>query len=361
MKLLLRKLLLLLLSLVSGLPAAAQVTVGQALEPTSLRVGEQAVLTVTVTLDADKRANFPNFNNNLIVPGVEVVDEGAVDTTWLNEGKRMKLTRRYLVTSFDQALYTLPPFEVKVGEKVYRSKDALGLKVDTAGIHVDTLHVDKFYGPHGAVEGVFTWNGLYFWLSLLAVACLAAAGVLAARYFNRRPITRRVVVKPAEQPHKWAIREIEKIKGEKTWNAEDAKDYYIRLTDVLRGYIERRFQFNAKEMTTAEILDRLVRAKDETVLRELRQILETADLVKFAKYAASVGENDANLKRAVEFINETKSEVELPPEPIVKEIVLKENRQIALRVAMAAGAVALIVAGLALVAYVVTGLYQSFF
>ena len=229
------------------------------------------------------------------------------------------------------------------------------------GIHVDTLHVDKFYGPHGAVEGVFTWNGLYFWLSLLAVACLAAAGVLAARYFNRRPITRRVVVKPAEQPHKWAIREIEKIKGEKTWNAEDAKDYYIRLTDVLRGYIERRFQFNAKEMTTAEILDRLIRAKDEATLRELRQILETADLVKFAKYAATVGENDANLARAVEFINETKSEAELPPEPIVKEIVLKENRQMALRIAMATGAVALTAAGLGLVAYVVTGLYQSFF
>lgn len=223
MNILLRKLLLLLLLLMAARPAAAQVTVGQTLEPAQLRVGEQAVLTVTVTLGAGERAYFPAFNNNLVVPGVEVVDESAVDTTWLNEGKRMKLTRRYLLTSFDQALYTLPPFEVKVGEKVYRSKDALGLKVDTAGIHVDTLHVDKFYGPHGAVEGVFTWNPLYFWLSLLAVVCLSATGVLAARYFNRRPITRRVVVKPAEQPHKWAIREIEKIKGEKTGTQKTPK------------------------------------------------------------------------------------------------------------------------------------------
>ena len=101
MNILLRKLLLLLLLLMAARPAAAQVTVGQTLEPAQLRVGEQAVLTVTVTLGAGERAYFPAFNNNLVVPGVEVVDESAVDTTWLNEGKRMKLTRRYLLTSFD--------------------------------------------------------------------------------------------------------------------------------------------------------------------------------------------------------------------------------------------------------------------
>ncbi len=360
MKLFIRHIFPLLLLAATAGQLRAQVTVGQAIEPATLRVGEQAVLTVTVTLNAGERADFPAFRDNVIVPGVEVVDESPVDTTWLNDRKRMKLTRRYILTSFDKALYTLPPFQVKVGQKVYTAKDELGLKVDTAGIHVDTLHVDQFYGPHDTVESVFEWNSLYFWLSLLAWACFVGAAVLAVRYFNKRPITRRVVIKPAEQPHKWAIREIEKIKGDKTWNAENAKDYYVRLTDVLRSYIERRFQFNAKEMTTAEILDRLLKAKDENTLRELRQILETADLVKFAKYATSVNENDANLMRAMEFINETKSDVELPPEPVVKEIVLKENKQMALRVAMAVGCLILTLAAAGLIGYVAVELYHSF-
>ncbi len=351
-------LLSLLLSLCTALPA--QVTVGQKIEPTTIRVGEQALLTITVTLDADERAYFPVFDGNMIAPGVEVVDASPVDTTWLNENRRMKLTRAYLVTSFDQDLYTLPPFEVKVGDSIYKAKDALGLKVDTAGINLDTLHLDNFYGPHGTVESVFEWNSLYFWLAVVVMCCFIGAVVLAVRYSNKRPITRRVVQKPAEQPHKWAIREIEKIKGEKTWNAEDAKDYYVRLTDILRGYIVRRFHFNAKEMTTAEIMEQLLKAKDENVLRELRQILETADLVKFAKYSASVNENDANLVRAIEFINETKSEAELPPQPVVREIVLKENKQMALRIAMAVGAIVLAVVAIGLIIYLASELYKSF-
>ena len=53
----------------------------------------------------------------------------------------MRLTRTYRLTSFDQALYTLPAFAVKVGGKTYKASAPLGLKVDTAGISVDTLHV----------------------------------------------------------------------------------------------------------------------------------------------------------------------------------------------------------------------------
>ena len=109
------------------------------------------------------------------------------------------------------------------------------------------------------------------------------------------------------------------------------------------------------------ILDKLLKAKDEASLRELRQVLETADLVKFAKYKAALSENDANLVKAVEFINETKVEAELPPDPIVKEVVLKENKQMALRIAMAVGALVLAVAAVGLVVYLFGELRQSFF
>lgn len=359
-----QKISLLLLFALCGVlaPLSAQVVVKSQLTPTTIRVGEQADLSVSVTLGAGERAYFPEYKNGgQIAPGVEVVEASPVDTTYLNENRRVRLTRTYRLTSFDQALYTLPAFAVKVGGKTYKASAPLGLKVDTAGISVDTLHVDRFYGPKGAVEGVFTWRSLYFWLAALVLVLLVAAAVLTVRYFNRRPITRRVVVRPPEAPHKWAIREINKIKEERNWNEDDAKDYYVRLTDVLRRYIEQRFHFGAREMTSSEILDKLLKAKDEASLRELRQVLETADLVKFAKYKAALSENDANLVKAVEFINETRVEAELPPDPIVKEVVLKENKQMALRIAMAVGALVLAVAAVGLVVYLFGELRQSFF
>ena len=222
-----QKISLLLLFALCGVlaPLSAQVVVKSQLTPTTIRVGEQADLSVSVTLGAGERAYFPEYKNGgQIAPGVEVVEASPVDTTYLNENRRVRLTRTYRLTSFDQALYTLPAFAVKVGGKTYKASAPLGLKVDTAGISVDTLHVDRFYGPKGAVEGVFTWRSLYFWLAALVLVLLVAAAVLTVRYFNRRPITRRVVVRPPEAPHKWAIREINKIKEERNWNEDDAKD-----------------------------------------------------------------------------------------------------------------------------------------
>ena len=49
---------------------------------------------------------------------------------------------------------------------------------------------------------------------------------------------------------------LEKLKGEKLWQAGKVKDYYTELTDIVRIYIEERYGVQAIEMTTEEILDR---------------------------------------------------------------------------------------------------------
>ena len=62
------------------------------------------------------------------------------------------------------------------------------------------------------------------------------------------------------------------------------------------------------EMTSSEIIGRLMSTDDPKSLDELRQLFFTADLVKFAKYSTLINENDANLVHAIEFINQTKIE-----------------------------------------------------
>ena len=91
-------------------------------------------------------------------------------------------------------------------------------------------------------------------------------------------------------------------------SSEDQKAYYTLLTDTLRQYIQERFGFNAREMTSTQILYHLQQNGDQKMIDELRELFQTADLVKFAKYSTLLNENDLNLVNAVNFIDQTKQE-----------------------------------------------------
>lgn len=108
--------------------------------------------------------------------------------------------------------------------------------------------------------------------------------------------------------------------------SENAKEYYTKLTDTLRKYIEERYGFSAMEMTSSEIIERLTAAGDQQSLDELRQLFTTADLVKFAKYSTMINENDANLVSAIDFINQTKLENQ-PVEEVQKPVLSEADQR----------------------------------
>ena len=90
---------------------------------------------------------------------------------------------------------------------------------------------------------------------------------------------------------------------------------------------------------------------DEDAISELRELFQTADLVKFAKYVTLINENDRNLVSAIEYINQTKQEEpEQKPQPEV--IVVEEHRsKVAKRVLLISVVVTSMVL-LAILAYV---------
>ena len=118
-----------------------------------------------------------------------------------------------------------------------------------------------------------------------------------------------------------AIKELDEIKQQKLWQQGRSKEYYTLITDTLRKYIEERFGINAMEMTSGEILD-LIRKNSEaqSVYDNLRQILQLADFVKFAKMNPLPDENDLSMMNAYLFVNQTKEEemVELVDSPRVR-------------------------------------------
>ncbi len=338
------------------LSVQAQVTVEARMDSARIFIGQRVGVTLEVTADSKSTIEFPKYDSlQHVVPGIEVVNVSDADTNFINDRKRMTLKRKYLLTSFDSALYYIPPFKVMVDSTEYETKN-LALKVYT--MNIDTLHTDSIIGIKPVMTPPFEWAewSLLLWLSVIVFVLAIALIYVIIRLKDNKPIIRRIKLKQRVVPHKVAMKKIEEIKEDKIWQQEDSKEYYTRLTDALRQYINDRYGFNAMEMTSFEIIRELSSVNDEDAIRELRELFETADLVKFAKYNTMINENDRNLVYAIEYINQTKVEEVVPQQP--EEIVVEEKSSKTAKMVMTA---CVVVTALALVGVVGYLAYRMYF
>ena len=309
------------LALMPQLRAEAQ-SVESRISSMEMLVGEQVAITVTAHAQDTARVEFPT---SLLMPaGIEVLE--AVEKPAVSEGNGMMTHRcNYVLTSFADTLYPLPPIPVRISGKEYPTKQ-LALKVFT--VDVDTTNFEKYFGPKDVQNLPMSWTddewGKVLWLSFLLVALLLVGLYLFVRLKSNKPIIAHIKIIKRVPPHQKAMKAIDEIKSEGMATSENPKEYYTKLTDTLRQYINERYGFNAMEMTSSEIIDRLMQTDDPKSLDELRQLFITADLVKFAKYSTLLGENDANLVNAIDFINQTKQE-NVPTEEIIKPELTEEQ------------------------------------
>jgi hypothetical protein len=311
-----RQYVLLIVLIASALRCLAQSSVTAKIEPIEMMIGEQATVTLTVQTADDAKVDWPTFQpRQMLVPGVEV----------LNTQRTSDHTMVITLTSFDGNLYHLPPFKVKINGKEQQSAD-LALKV--VEIEVDTTQLNKFFPPKDVQDNPFLWSdwSLSFWLSVLLLVLIALCGYLYLRLRDNKPVISHIKIVKRLLPHQKAMKEIEQIKADRMVASENAKEYYTKLTDTLRKYIEERYGFSAMEMTSSEIIERLTAAGDQQSLDELRQLFTTADLVKFAKYSTMINENDANLVSAIDFINQTKLENQ-PVEEVQKPVLSEADQR----------------------------------
>lgn len=352
-----KRILFLIILVTSALGLYAQVSVEAMIDSIQILVGQQAHVTLTAVAKENSKVEFPQFKpTQMITPGVEVLGSQELESQQEDNGFVTRATV-YTLTSFDDTLYYLPPMTVKIDGKPYKSK-SLALKVLT--IDVDTTNVDQFFGPKDVQDNPFQWSdwSLTFWLSVLMLVLLAICYYLYLRMRDNKPIITHIRIVKKLLPHQKAMQQIEQIKAEKMVTSEDSKEYYTRLTDTIRKYIEERYGFSAMEMTSSEIIAKLMETQDEGALSELRHLFLTADLVKFAKYSTLINENDMNLVNAIDFINQTKLENEPVEETVKPQLSEEDQRSQKARRLLKTIIIVISVVCLALFGYVVFTLYQ---
>lgn len=352
----LKKLIIIIIVLSAAITAKASVQVTAKIDSIEIFIGQQVQLTVDVTARRAAKIKFPKLEPmHYLTPGVEIVDVADADTT-LIDNDMMTVSRVLTLTSFDPQLFAIPGMKVSVDGKQYAA-NPLALKV--LMVEVDTLHMNQYFPPKDVQNNPFDWNewkaplALSLVVMLLCLACV----YLVVRLKQNKPVITRIRIVKKVLPHQRALKAIEKLKAEKATSSADQKAYYTQLTDTLRQYIKERFGFNAMEMTSTEILERLRESGDQTMMDELSELFSTADLVKFAKYSTMLNENDLNLVNAINFIDQTKVEGMPTDERIVPQLTDDDKKtrhnRIVIKSLLAVGTAAIIL----LLAYVLYEVY----
>lgn len=349
---------ILLLCMIPNHGVSQSVTVNATIDSLQILIGEHAKIKLQVSFDEDKIVHLPTLKDT-IVSGVEILDIATPDTQLLNQGKRMLITQEYTITSFDSALYYLPPMEVMVDSQIYRSKP-LALKVYTMEVPLDPENPEDFFGSKSILGLNFDWKD---WIGIIGCLLLSFPIVfllkLLIKYLlDDKPIIRKVRNEPKLSPYQIAMQDMKRIKEERIWQKGYTKEYYSELTNVVRLYIKGRFGFNALEMTSSDIMERLLKIKDLTALKDLNELFTIADLVKFAKYNPLLNENDANLITAISFIEDTKQEIEanVMLQPI--EVTVLEKRSLQQKILLGVGVLILSVILIVLLIYIFSHVYN---
>ncbi len=341
-------------------PSAQNVVVKAELDSMMMWIGQQTGLHVEVTCDAGQNISFPEYRDT-IVKGLEIIPPVLTDTQYVNNGQRMTVTRNYTLTSFDSALIYIPYIAVSVDGVEYQSNR---LALAFMAYDIPEGEEKQIFGPKENMKAPIRFyevRSFLFYL-LLSVLTVILAVYLFVRYHDDRPIIKKIKIEPKLPAHVRALSRFEELRQSGSSHAEDSKAYYTQLTDILREYINERFGFNATEMTSYEILEHLEESRDKDSLSELRDLLSTSDMVKFAKFKPMLNENDRNLVSALEFVNETKIEVpEGELQPKEEETVVEVKRSREARIALLAAGLVVAAAGVTFLVLTVLKLYYLFF
>lgn len=239
-----------------------------------IRIGEQIQFKITV--NETENVVFPIFKLDSLGK-VELVEALPTDTL------KNSLEKRYLLTSFDSGVYIVPQQTVLVRNNKFLTDSLL---VNVATVQVDTTKQKMF--PIKAIQRepktFDDYKHLFWWLIPIFV-------ILAIiLYFVFRKKKEKAAPKVYVAPIQEALQRLKELDEKDLLKRNEIKIYYSELTDIVRTYIEKDIKIPALESTTNELIETITDFNESSKLgisketiKQLKEILQSADLVKFAK------------------------------------------------------------------------------
>ena len=276
------------------------------LDTNTILIGDQIKLIISVELDLNEECNWPEFTDS-VYEKVELISKSNLKETETENSKI--ISQQVVLTCFDSGSYYLPPIVFNENKKT----EGLLLNVNTIVINDSSSMMDITDTKIGTKDD-YTAEEIMekrkrFWIMIAWIIgillLLFLIYYLIKKYKKGESlITKRKIVIP---PHITALNKLQNLKKQKLWQKGELKEYYSELSLILREYTENRFNFQALELPTSDIIRNLTQL-DSDLLSKLEFVLQKADNIKYAKGLSLDEENKESMKKSKEFIQLTKIE-----------------------------------------------------
>jgi hypothetical protein len=282
------------------------VTATVTLEPPVIPFHKQAVFTIAVEAPATVQVELPDMTE--LFAGLPLAGPPTRQTS-RTEQHRIRYTDRYVLNPIFIGDYVIPPVETRAGAgTLVVPSPTLRVRDLTAEETRDVLRFEPNAEPSPVAGPLLSdWR---FWVGLAA----ACSVVIAAYAYWRKIRARAAPSPPALAPWAVAYARLAELRARQWPRSGRFEPYYVELSDILRQYIEARFNLHAPEQTTPEFLAEASRSGSFSDSRQglLADFLRHADRVKFAQYEPSLEQMDRSLSTVHVFVRDTVPPAESP-------------------------------------------------
>ena len=268
----------LFLNLSFGLFSQTPINLKSKVDTLSIKIGEEIKYEFSFVADSLNDFEFKLLKFN---PPIDVIQEFQIDT--LYEENMVRFVKKYSLTSFETGSFSIIP-PIKILDQIIKSRDSIIIIV--SGVKVDTVS-KKFFDIKNIIQvernNEGWWKKYFLILSIILILILSVKLYKESKYFNS---SKEIITPPLEK----AIKALKSLELNESNNQSDYKEYYSKLTEIVKNYFEEEVKVDALESTTNELIVKLELLKDagqldisKETLKNFKSVLSTADLVKFAK------------------------------------------------------------------------------
>lgn len=273
----------------------------------TITIGEKVEYRVTLTHGEDVQ-----LLSQIPPPTTDPFEVKKVYDLLEKQGEEIVEGRRFILTAYELGEFILEPVTIQ-----YRTKGGEPKTIQTNRLFITVRSVDanKPKTDIRTVKGTLKLKRAWKWLGIfLGLLAILAAG--AFWWVRRKKLMEGRVEEPDLSPEDEALWKLNRLYDSDLLRRGRVKEYFLELSEILKRYFEKRFEITALESTTSEILRDLKQKEIERLLAEkIQTVLETADLVKFAKWTPPPPEIIKTNQLAKALVEEARPKVTFSPEP----------------------------------------------
>lgn len=291
--------------LLFSLSAFAQdkISVESTLDKQTITIGDRVRYTVKISSDTSLTVDSLSVGTNL---GMFEIKDYKPRESSVKDSLRVT-TESFEITTFTTGDYQIPPmtihYRTRSGEMKSITSDPLPIKVNSLLSGEKGEDIRPLRGPKSFKREFPTW-----WVVGGAVFLLALGVFLYFYRRARKPIDLTGGVVDTRLPWEIALDALGKLRDSDLIARGEYKLFYLSLSEIFRGYLERRYGISALERTTDEIIAEFrTLALDKQEEKIIHTFLDDCDLVKFAKYHPSAEDIEKDFSAAKDFVIQTRT------------------------------------------------------